>query len=157
MTETRLAPPRRVAQVRPFGRLPFALGATTFWLLGAGLIFLIPAWFDRRALAAMLVWDIAVLTMAMLELRELPAASDLVLERRWAGVLSLGEPSTVTIALTLRSRRWLGPVEVADHSSPTMREVVAVLVLTPRQTAEAIYEVRQRERGNVAAGVATTR
>jgi len=157
MTETRLAPPRRAAQVRPFGRLPFAFGATTFWLLGAGLILLIPAWFDRRALAAMLVWDIAVLTMAMLELRELPAPSDLVLERRWAGVLSLGEPSTVTIALTLRSRRWLGPVEVADHSSPTMREVVAVLVLTPGQTAEAIYEVRPRERGNVAAGVATIR
>src|SRR5690349_17134338 len=108
MIETRLAPPRRAAQVQPFGRLPFAFGSTTFWLLGAGLILLIPAWFDRRALAAMLVWDIAVLTIAMLEVRQLPAASDLELERRWAGVLALGEPSTVTIGLTLRSRRWLG-------------------------------------------------
>jgi uncharacterized protein (DUF58 family) len=150
MTDTRLAPARRAAPVRPFGRLPFAFGPTTFWLLGAGLILLIPAWFDRRALAAMLAWDAAVLTAAMLELRQLPAAPDLALERRWGGILTLGDPSTVTIGVTWRAQPF-------DHSCPALRDGVAVLPLTPGQPAEASYEIVPRERGNAAAGVATIR
>ena len=67
-----LVPPEVADRVRPHGRLPFAFGARFFVALLLGFLWLLPAWWIPRLIAAMFIWDALVFVMFVTDLLRLP-------------------------------------------------------------------------------------
>ena len=145
MTDTRLSPPARHAHAEPAGRLPVGAGDACLWLLAAGLIWLVPAWYDRRAIVALVLWDSLVVVAAAIDCLRMPAPHDVRVERRWAGALTLGEPATVTLDVQVR----VAPVDLSltdyppgllSADLPTLR-----LAVRPGVPASGAYVTVPRE------------
>ncbi|OFW06769.1 MAG: hypothetical protein A3H96_13970 [Acidobacteria bacterium RIFCSPLOWO2_02_FULL_67_36] len=158
MTGTGRTPAARGAPCEPFGRLPFAAGPAAFLLLASGLIWLVPAWFDRRALAAMLLWDGLVLAAAVLDFHRTAKPRDLTVTRRWSGPLTLGSPAQVSLDL---HNAGAGAVtaSVMDYAPASMRANAPDVRVHVRAgaVAAASYEVAPAERGDAEVGSATVR
>jgi uncharacterized protein (DUF58 family) len=99
MTGSLLAPARVAAPAAPRGRPPWTFGPITLRLLLIGLLLVIPAWIDRRALAVLIAWDVLVLAAWVVDLRRLPPPSAITLAREWSGPLVLGAPQRVRVGL----------------------------------------------------------
>jgi uncharacterized protein (DUF58 family) len=155
MSETRRTPAARRAASEPSGRMPFAVGSGSLWLLAAGLIWLLPAWYDRRALVVMALWDAAVALAAILDFRRMPG--QLIAARRWSGVLTLGEPATV--AIEIESRAAVVDVLVTDYTPGSLRPNLPTLRLAarPGQVGIAEYGLVPSERGEISVGIAALR
>jgi uncharacterized protein (DUF58 family) len=150
----RLAPPSIARPARPARRAAFGLTPRTLLLLGAGLLFIGPAWFDRRALLGLLLWDAIVISWVLINLRRLPAAEDLTVMRSWKSPLTLGSPATVAISIHNRGNVGLD-VRANDYASAQLRRDLPELTLyTPAgASGEAPYTVTPRERGDARMGV----
>ena len=72
MTTVRLAPAPVEADARAGRRAAFGLTPRALLLLAVGLVFVGPAWIDRRALVLLVVWDAFVIGLVLLDLRRLP-------------------------------------------------------------------------------------
>ena len=153
MTSTGLTPPLCTAACRPWGRLPFALGPHGFLLFALGLLWLVPAAFDRRAVLAMILWDAAVLAVAFVDLRRIPPPADIEISRRWAGVPTIGAPLRVSIELHNRGDTAIDGL-ATDYVSGSLRADLPDLHLEapPRAVASADYELAPRQRGDGTAG-----
>ncbi len=124
-------------------------------LLAVGVLWLVPAWIDRRAVFMMLAWNALVLTLVVLDTVRLPHASVLRVTRRWGGPLTLGAP--VAVSLELQNG---GSIPVAAQLTDCLAvalEPQAVVVridgfVAPRRAATAAYAVSPRERGDAQAG-----
>lgn len=154
----RLAPEPVSATGTRAHRLSAGFAARGFWLLGIGLLWLIPAAVDRRAVWGLAAWDLFVLLLWIADLRRLPVPSALRATRTWAEALALGRPTTVTLTLEHAARTTLD-VEIADSPSTALRRDVPVVQLTvdPRRAGDATYEVRPLERGDTTLGPVTVR
>src|SRR5215813_1734498 len=84
---------------KPGGRLPFAFGRRFFLLLLVGLVWLGPAWNDRRFLYVMALWDFAILGTWFWDLRRLPRPAQLGVNRLWSVPPQLDVESKVTLEL----------------------------------------------------------
>ena len=84
---------------KPAGRISFAFGRRFFLLLLIGLVWLGPAWNDRRFLYAMALWDVAMLGLWLWDLRRLPRPAQLGVSRSWYTPPQLGVKSKVTVEL----------------------------------------------------------
>ena len=69
MKETRLEAPARSAVAHATSRWPFALAPRGLLLLAAGLIWILPAVIDRRAIVIRGLWNVALLAIAVWDLR----------------------------------------------------------------------------------------
>ena len=158
MIAARLAPATAAAAGRVTGRAAFALTPRTMALLAAGLLFIIPAWIDRRALLLLVLWDGAVLAAAWANLRRLPAASELTTTRAWHAALTIGEPSAIRISVANRGAVPIR-VTVQDYAPPSFRRDLASceLDVPAGGTAAASYAIRPRERGDATVGAAALR
>src|ERR1700691_878995 len=87
------------APLRSRGRMPFAFGTRFFVALLLGLIWLVPAWWSPKLIAAMFLWDAFVLAAWLIDLRRLPAPRQLEARRIWKSPLSLGRGSSARIDL----------------------------------------------------------
>jgi uncharacterized protein (DUF58 family) len=141
------------AVARTTSRWPVGLGTRGFLLLVGGLLWLVPAWFDRRAILAMAAWDLLVLAVAAADLRRMPSPALLELARAWAGVPTLGTAGTVTI--TVRNRGHI-PIDasISDHTNITLRNTPADLKLRVGVGEEVsrTYTIEPTERGDVSVG-----
>jgi uncharacterized protein (DUF58 family) len=157
MIDTRLSPPPRRAPAEPAGRLAFGAGDVCLWLLAAGLIWLVPAWYDRRAIAAMVVWDGLVILALVLDFRRMPAPHQLIVQRRWSDALTLGAPATVT--LEVQSSVTTVDVSLTDYPPGALRAELPTLHLSARPGVAAAgeYAIVPRERGDTAVGVVALR
>ena len=157
MTDTRLSPPARHAQAEPAGRLPVGAGDACLWLLAAGLIWLVPAWYDRRAIVALVLWDSLVVVAAAIDCLRMPAPHDVRVERRWSGALTLGEPATITLDVQVR----VAPVDLSltDYPPGLLRADLPTLRLAvrPGVPASGAYVAVPRERGDAVVGVVALR
>jgi len=149
----RLAPPAKSSRARPARRAAFGLTPRALFLLAAGLLWIAPAWIDRRALVVLVAWDVLVLAMVIVNLRRLPPASDLMVTRSWGEALELGLPATITIDVENRGRV---PIEVraSDYVSPSLRRDLSELVLDVRASGSSSgsYSVAPSERGDASMG-----
>jgi uncharacterized protein (DUF58 family) len=117
------------------------------------LLFLVPAWWSSRLVAAMFLWDLLVIGAFLADLVRLPQPSQLEVRRIWQKAPSLAAASTLSVAI-----RNLSPVAVrcfiTDETPVTFRaappslEVVAPAGLI----AQANYEIRPRRRGDTRIG-----
>ena len=154
----RLIAPSKSAVARATSRWPFALTPRGLLILSAGLIWIVPAVIDRRAIAIMAVWNAALIAVAAWDLRRLPGSSLIEVTRAWSGVLTQGASATAT--LIVRNAGDI-PIDLAltDYANATWSDNppdVAMRV-TPGREARATYAITPRERGDVQVGVVVVR
>src|SRR5438067_13390859 len=90
-----------------------AFSRRTLLLLILGLMWVVPAFRDRRFLYGMLIWDAIVTVLWLADLATLPRPQRLLLRRRWHGALSLSVDQQVEITITNDSKCAL-TVSVTD-------------------------------------------
>jgi uncharacterized protein (DUF58 family) len=122
--------------------------------LAAGLLWMGPAWIDRRAVIVLLAWDAVVLALVAINLRRLPAPGDLTVTRTWTTPLTLGAPAEVQISIQNRGQIPLD-VRASDYvSAPLCRDLPeVVLQVGAGDSGTASYSVTPRERGDQPMGV----
>jgi uncharacterized protein (DUF58 family) len=153
-----LIPPEKVSRARPLGRVPFAFGMRFFVLLLLGFLALVPAWWAPRLIAAMFLWDAAVLLAFALDLSGLPTPEQLEVRRIWHHAPSLGRIGNLDLAVRNFGhspiRCWL-----TDETPPSLRETPPELDLSIGAATSAVarYEFRPRERGDQKLGRAFLR
>jgi uncharacterized protein (DUF58 family) len=145
----RMLPETIRADGTKYGRPPFAAGQRLFALLCAGLIF-VPLMFVTTAFGwALLAWNILVLSLYLADLRSLPPASDLKIERSFDGVLNQLQPSHVTLSITNPSWKALHCTVVDDvPQSLILLPPELTIDLPAKGSASVCYEVRPAQRGN---------
>ena len=155
MIGTPLAPPPSAAPASAAARLSVGAGTRALWLLCAGLLWTIPAWWEPRAIWLMVAWDAALLAAWAYDLATLPAPAQLHVTRTWAGSLQIGVPSHVALTVGNRS----GTAVVLRLRDAAARELCREdpelrLEVSARGTATASYEVLPGERGDATMGPA---
>ena len=148
-----LVPPRAHAAAAAARRLPYAFGPRFFMLLAAGLIFVVPAWIDPRAIIALVVWNVLVLVLWMVDLRRVPAAGEIEVARGWTSSLAIGTPGRVTLEISNHAPRSIA-VDVVDDVPASLREDLprARLEVGGGGTGQVEYDVRPAERGDARLG-----
>jgi len=122
-------------------------------LLGIGVLWIVPAWTDPRAIVLMGVWNVIVIAAMLFDFRRLPGPADLIVTRRWGGALTIGAPVTVSLAIENR-----GPIPIVarltDYAAPALRRDLPVVEMRvpARRSAEGTYHASPRERGDIASG-----
>ena len=140
------------------GRVPYGFSRRFLTALLLGLLWLIPAWQFREAIAGMFLWDGLLLLAWLVDLLRLPAPRLLIVERQWPEVLSLGRHASVRLELQNNGR---APVDVSlVDETPAMLTAsppVVELHIGANDFASADYSVHPRVRGEIALGRAFLR
>jgi uncharacterized protein (DUF58 family) len=139
---------------RPVGLVSFAFGRRFFLLLLIGLVWLGPAWNDRRFVYALLLWDAAVLVVWLWDMRRLPRPAQLGVNRLWSEPPQIGLDSKVTVEV-----QNLGAIPVivqiiddAPASVSADPPEMEITVPIGKKTGTAQYTVRPGERGDAKFG-----
>jgi len=159
MTEPQhLVPPSAVAPAQAPRRFPYAFGRRFFLLLMLGLLWLGPGWSNRRYLAALILWDAAVVGLWIWDLLRLPLPRQLEVRRVWTSSLQLSLQSCVTLALQNSGKTWI-TAQLFDHIPPRLRSDTSPLEIqvTKGGTATAQRIVCPRERGDAQLGEVSLR
>jgi len=153
-----LIPPESAARAIRFGRVPFGFGPRFFVVLLLGLLWLVPAWWSPRLIAAMFLWDALAVVAFVADFLRLPAPSQLEACRTWEKAPSLATTSSITIALSNFGRSTVRCF-VIDETPVAFRRVPPFLelVAAPKTPSEARYEILPRQRGDVPMGRAFLR
>lgn len=154
MSETALLAPDEIEGrgVR-LKRLAVAGGPRLFVLLGMGVVWIGPAFFDARFLYGLAAWDGFVMLMWAIDLWRLPSPDRLRVRRTWLGPPALSVSSRVRLTLVNESDRTLR-ARVLDNVPHQLRVEPPALavVVGPRGEAEAEYGIGPRERGAATLG-----
>ena len=145
----KLRPPEIEAAAQSYKRLGVAFGDRFFMLLFVGLAWLGPAFFDRRFVYAMLVWDGMVVLAWLADLAQLPKPPQLSIKRAWRSPAALSFPSEIEITLTNSSRKGIYAT-IIDTVPLQLTEVPASLRLRVGANDEAsvTYRVCPTKRGD---------
>lgn len=151
---TQLSPAAIGARGKPKGRFGVAFGRRFFLLMLAGLIWIGPAWANRKYLFAMALWDVGVLVLWAVDLTRLPKPEQIEIRRLWQSTLQLREPTEATLEFTNRSNCDI-LLRVQDEAPVGLRkEIPEVDVHVPaRGSQNASYSVCPRERGDMNFGM----
>lgn len=135
------------------GRWPYAFAPRFFLLLGAGLIFTIPAWIDTRAILALAAWNLVVCAAWLLDLRRIPSGAGVQVTRSWTTPLALGVESHVGIEVETTTPLRLR-VDVIDDVPHALRPVLPEVRLDvePAGGSRVDYAIRPVERGDARVG-----
>jgi uncharacterized protein (DUF58 family) len=152
-----LIPPPISAGARPNGWprgwLSFALTRRTLWLLAAGVLGLIPAFFHLRQAWLMLAWDGVVLALALFEALQLPAPNRLRVTRTFIDSPRLGELTRVELDVLNDSNRLL-EVDLTDDLDPALKPTpeLKTVVAYPRDPVRTTVECFPGRRGDLQLG-----
>ncbi len=139
-------------QARPSQRLAFSFGYRFFLFLLMGLVWLIPAFLDRRFAYAMVAWDLLLLAAWVIDLLSLPNPNRLHIRRSWTSPLALSVASETKIVVRNDSK-WTLHVRLLDAISASLRTVPPELEMTVAadEEAEAEYSIQPTQRGTATA------
>jgi uncharacterized protein (DUF58 family) len=148
-----LVPAKVTARARSHGRLPFSVGNHFFVVLLIGFLWLVPAWWWPRLIAAMILWDAFALLMFAIDFARLPKPAQLEACRIWEHPPALAGRSEVT----LRIRNFANSAvrcNVVDETPGSLRGTPPSLMLTISggQESSVRYPVLPRQRGDVRLG-----
>jgi uncharacterized protein (DUF58 family) len=148
-----LIPPETSSAARSYKRIGFAFGDRFFMLLFVGLVWLGPAFFDRRFVYAMLAWDAFVLLLWFIDVAQMPRPAQLAVKRRWHSPAALSIESEVDLILENSSgssiqAKLIDSVPLALRTEPPTISVRA----TGRSEGVGSYRIRPIERGDANLG-----
>ncbi len=143
----------RVSPAAPLGRFSFGLTRRGLLLLLLGTLWLVPAFFVRRFVWGVVVWDATVLLFALVDGLQLPAPSRIEAKRRWISAPALGSETEVELSILQRGRRLLlcrmmDDLPGAFVAAPQWLQVTCY----PNLPATLRYTFTPRARGDHAAG-----
>ncbi|MCU1297702.1 MAG: hypothetical protein JWO91_1980 [Acidobacteriaceae bacterium] len=143
-----LVPASIEGHARPFKRAGVAFANRFFFLLLIGLIWLVPAFAERRFVFAMLVWDVLVFLAWLLDVIRLPRPAELKVRRSWLSPSALSVESKVRLSLVNVSNSTVY-AKLFDDVPQQLRFEPAQLEITahPRSEAEAQYSILPTTRG----------
>jgi uncharacterized protein (DUF58 family) len=146
-----LLPGPRVAAARGWRRWGFGIGPRLVLLLLLGLFWLLPAWWDRRALYGLLAWDVLLLGLFLWDLRSLQRARPEA-SRLWITAPALSTPAEVRIEL--RNLGEILYITAQDDIPASLRRVPPTLRLQTDRWGEARagYQIEPLQRGDVQLG-----
>lgn len=144
-----LRPPEIEAPAQSYKRLGVAFGDRFFMLLIVGVVWLGPAFFDRRFVYAMLAWDGMVVLAWLADLAQLPKPRQLSIKRTWRSPAALSLHSEIEITLTNSSRKSIYAT-IIDTVPLQLTEVPPSLRLRVGANDQAIatYRVCPTKRGD---------
>jgi uncharacterized protein (DUF58 family) len=148
-----LVPPTTGSYGKNAKPFPFAFGRRFFLLLLIGLVWLGPAWNDRRFLYAMLLWDFGVFVVWAWDLKRLPRPAQIDVRRIWTAPPQLSVESKVRIELQHHSAIPLS-VRLFDDTPASFYSGAPELEFTAweKGIGAAEYSVIPRERGGARFG-----
>jgi uncharacterized protein (DUF58 family) len=148
-----LVPPRMAARLHAMGRFPAAFATRFFVLLLLGFLWLIPAWWSPRLVAALIIWDLLVMAGFAVDLWNLPKPKELEGARGWEHAPSLGSEGQVTLTVQNFSGTAVR-CHLTDETPAPLRNGPPLLTMTveAQQIGTARYKVLPRERGDVKMG-----
>jgi uncharacterized protein (DUF58 family) len=149
MNQFTIQPEAARAAARPRGHLAWALTPRALYLLLAGCLFLVPAFFRARYAFAMLAWDVCVLIAAAVDGARLPAPARIDAEREWLGAPSLGRDVEVELAITQHGGSLIHCTLLDDLPAPFLEEPVSYpLAAYPEARAAVRYRFIPAQRGD---------
>ncbi len=154
MSEERSLVPHEVtARLTSFGRLPFACGPRFFVALLLGLIWLVPAWWSPRLIAALFLWDLVAVIAFAADLLVLPGPSQIEVSRAWQRAPALATPSPVTVSARNYGRVGVRCLVVDETPSTFLNAPpLGEIIVRPGASAQFNYEILPRERGDARIG-----
>jgi uncharacterized protein (DUF58 family) len=153
MSPRRLAPPPVSAAARHVRRWAAAPTLRASALFGIGLLWLVPAWMDRRAVVLMIAWNAVVIGAVAIDAARLPRAASLRVTRRWSGALMLGTP--VSVSLELQNGSTVPAIaRLTDYLPAALRSELQPVELRVGAlgSSSAASAVTARERGDATTG-----
>lgn len=160
MTSNRqaLIPPAVSAAARARKRFPFGFARRSFLLLGLGVLWAVPAFWDVRFLLVMACWDLCVIVAWAVDLGNLPSSHQLLVERSWGGTASLSNPVEIKLAVQNLSRTSVQCRALDDVPFALRREPPDLLIAAgPGDSGTAGYIAKPLERGDITLGGAWLR
>jgi uncharacterized protein (DUF58 family) len=154
MSETRpFAPPEIAAPLKPLGKLPFGFGPRFFVALLLGLIWLLPAWWSPRMIAAIFLWDFLAVAAFVFDLLRLPRPRELQAGRLWEHAPSLATGSDIVIAIENSGRTavhcgLLDQTPASFRSAPPTME----MMVGAGSREQVTYRILPGERGDIRMG-----
>ena len=148
-----LAPASITAPAAGSRRWPFAFGPRFFLLIGLGVLFVVPAWVDRRAILLLGVWNAMVVALWIVDVRRIPRDGAIEVTRRWVAPLALGVDARVELAVQNRGDVAVD-LSIQDDVSATLTDSLPHLELHAGagDLALAAYTVHPSRRGDTNAG-----
>jgi uncharacterized protein (DUF58 family) len=153
MNQFTVRPDTARASALPRGRLAWALTPRALYLLIAGCLFLIPAFFHAHYARGMLMWDLCVLVIAAIDGARLPAPRSIDAEREWLSAPSLGREVELELAVTQRGRSLIYCTVLDDLPAPFLDEPASYSVdAYPEARSAMRYRFTPAQRGDHATG-----
>ena len=152
-----LIPEPARGQAQPLGRtgrvFGFGLTPRALWLIVAGVVLALPAFWQPRAVWFMVAWDALLLGVAFYDAWQLPRPRQLAVTRTFADSPQLGVATRVEVAITAEANQVLD-VRVTDDLHPALVGVPETreVEVFPREPAVVVLTVWPRERGEFALG-----
>ena len=146
---SRLVPPRVSARASKVGCWPVAFGYRFFIALLMCLVWLGPAWWDRRFVYFMFLGDALVLLIWLQDLRRTPRPDQIEITREWQGPLYLGEPAQVVLQVRSDTTATIR-VSLEDDlpDSLTTAPPAGEILVRGSQTVGLTYSVYPGNRGD---------
>ncbi len=152
-----LIPESVTAVAAPQGRrgrlFGFALTPRALYLLLAGVVLAVPAFFVPHTLWMMPAWDVVILMLAVTDALRLPAPSVISVERRFEHAPALGEAAPVTLnVLQLSPRRLRIGLTDASHPALDLTPQTRFVDCYPHDPAALQVATRPALRGDLLLG-----
>lgn len=153
VSPTSFLPRAMAARGRPANRLAFGFGPRFYLLLFFGLVWLAPAWWDRRFLFGMLLWDLLVLGLWCADLAGIPRARDFEVLRIWKRPPSLSSRNEIEVEVRNLGRAPVR-IQLVDDVPPALCPAPAELELfaAPGHPGRGSYPIFPIERGDARIG-----
>ncbi|HYX52693.1 MAG TPA: DUF58 domain-containing protein [Candidatus Limnocylindrales bacterium] len=150
MATPALIPATVSAPAKQTRTLGFGFGSRFFLLISVGLLWAVPAFWDRRFLLVMLAWDACAVVAWLVDLLSLPRPHQLIIQRSWGGAPSLSNNVEVTLEVQNRSSAYV-ECRVMDDIPAALRSTPPQLQIrtAKRDSAVAQYLARPLQRGDV--------
>jgi len=145
------------ARAERSGRFGAAFGPRFFLFLLVGLVWLGPAWWDARFLAALLLWDVLAVLFWASDLARLPRAGQMEVRRVWTAPPALAVTSEVTVEVFIAAAHGGSTpvlIELADDVSAALRADPPRMQTTCATglAARTTYGIEPVERGDLRLG-----